>query len=185
MKTVIVIPTYNEADNIEKLIKKIFTLSIPELEIIVVDDNSPDGTGEKVKNTNHSPIHLIQRKEKLGLGSAYIAGFTKALDFGADFIFEMDADFSHDPQDIPRFLQEIQTNDLIIGSRKINGGKIIGWGFARKLMSNGAMWLSRLLLGTLFGKKIVRRKSSRRKRREYYNEYLKSDEWKHGRLYKS
>ncbi|MBI4992969.1 MAG: polyprenol monophosphomannose synthase [Candidatus Magasanikbacteria bacterium] len=107
MKPVIVIPTYNEAEN----------------------------------------IHLITRPAKLGLGSAYIAGFKKALEIGADYIFEMDADFSHDPDDIPRMLESAQTADLVIGSRKIPDGKIIGWGLYRKFTSNGAMWFSRLLLG--------------------------------------
>ena len=93
-----------------------------------------------------SNIHLITRKGKLGLGSAYIAGFKKALSLGADYIFEMDADFSHNPDDIPRMLSVAQNADLVIGSRKIAGGKIIGWGWWRKFMSNGAMWLSRLLL---------------------------------------
>lgn len=148
MKTLVVIPTYNEADNIEKLIKQIFALNIPGLEIIVVDDNSPDGTTEKVikLQVTSDKLHLVKRAGKLGLGSAYIAGFKEALKFGADFIFEMDADFSHDPNDIPRLLKAAQTADLVIGSRKIPGGKIIGWNPWRKLMSIGAMWLSRLLL---------------------------------------
>ncbi len=148
MKIIIVIPTYNEAENIEKLIKKIFDLKIINLEIIVVDDNSPDRTSDIIEKLKpHFPIHLIKRVGKLGLGSAYIAGFKKALELGADYIFEMDADFSHDPDDIPRLLKACESADLAIGSRKIKGGKIIGWGWIRKLMSNGAMWFSRFLLG--------------------------------------
>ena len=160
MKPVIVIPTYNEAENIEKIIKKIFSLGIDGLELIIVDDNSPDGTAQIVKKfsifnfqfsnpAEQRPpsIHLIERTRKLGLGSAYIAGFKKALDIGADFILEMDADFSHDPDDLPKLLEAAQTTDLVIGSRKIPGGKIIGWGLYRKLTSNGAMWFSRFLLG--------------------------------------
>lgn len=149
----IIIPTYNESQNIEKLLKKIFALNIPDLEIIVVDDNSPDNTAEIVRQyyrspiTDHRSLHLIQRPAKLGLGSAYITGFKKALSLGADYIFEMDADFSHDPDDIQRMLETAQNVDLVLGSRKIAGGKIIGWGWLRKIMSNGAMWLSRLLLG--------------------------------------
>lgn len=148
MKIAIIIPTYNEKDNIQKLLKAIFDLKILELEIIVVDDDSPDGTAEMVEklSTAH-PIHLIKRPAKLGLGSAYLTGFKKALSLGAEFIFEMDADLSHDPDDIPRLLEAAQNADLVIGSRKIKGGKIIGWGWTRKLMSNGAMWFSRLLLG--------------------------------------
>jgi len=149
MKPVIVIPTYNESHNIEKLIKKIFSLNVPELNIIIVDDNSPDGTSQCVAilQSEFCNLHLITRHSKLGLGSAYVAGFKKALDKGADYIFEMDADFSHDPDDIPRVLTAAQNADLVIGSRKIKDGKIIGWGFLRKFMSNGAMWLSRTLLG--------------------------------------
>lgn len=149
MKTIIVIPTYNEAENIEKLINKIFSLQIDGLEILIVDDNSPDGTADIVSGlqTPTTKLHLIKRSGKLGLGSAYIAGFKKALELGADYIFEMDADFSHDPEDIPRMLEMTKQADLIIGSRKIKGGRVIGWGFTRKFMSNGAMWFSRLLLG--------------------------------------
>ena len=148
MKTILVIPTYNEKENIEKLITKIFALNISELEILVVYDNSPDGTADIVEQLSEKyPLHLLKREGKLGLGSAYIAGFKKALSLGADYIFEMDADFSHDPDDIPRMLESAQDADLVIGSRKIKGGKVIGWGWTRKFMSNGAMMFSRLLLG--------------------------------------
>lgn len=149
MKPVVIIPTYNESQNIERLLKKIFSLNIPDLEIIIVDDNSPDGTAEIVQKLQviSYKLHIIKRPAKLGLGSAYLTGFEKALSIGAEFIFEMDADFSHDPDDIPRFLEAVQNSDLVIGSRKIAGGKIIGWGWWRKFTSNGAMWLSRLLLG--------------------------------------
>ena len=147
MKTIIIIPTYNEAENIEKLLKEIFGLNIPELEVIVVDDNSPDGTSEIVEKLKDIfPIYLINRKGKLGLGSAYIAGFKKALFLNADYIFEMDADFSHSPKDLPKMLANTINCDLVIGSRKIKGGKIIGWNLKRKLMSNGAMFVSRLFL---------------------------------------
>lgn len=148
MKIIIILPTYNESENIEKLINKIFSLNIPNLEILVVDDNSPDGTANIVKNLQSKyPLHIIERAGKLGLGSAYIAGFKKALELNADFIFEMDADFSHDPDDLPAMIEASKNYDLVIGSRKIHGGKIIGWGWTRKFMSNGAMWLSRILLG--------------------------------------
>lgn len=148
MKTIIILPTYNEAENIEKLIKKITALHIPRLEIIVVDDGSPDGTAKIVERmAQHYPVHLIKRAGKLGLGSAYITGFKKALALKADLIFEMDADFSHDPDDIPRMIAAAADADLVIGSRKVQGGKIIGWGWIRKFMSNGAMMFSRILLG--------------------------------------
>jgi len=148
MKTIIIIPTYNEKQNIARLIPAIFELQIINLELIIVDDNSPDNTAEVAQElSQHYPIHLIKRRRKLGLGSAYIAGFKKALSLGADFIFEMDADFSHNPQDIPRMLEAAQKSDLVIGSRKIKGGKIVGWNLWRKFISNGAMWFSRLCLG--------------------------------------
>jgi len=147
MKTIIVIPTYNEAENIEALIKAIFALNINDLEIIVVDDNSPDNTAKEVeKLTDRYPIHLIKRRAKLGIGSAYIAGFKKALSLNAEYIFEMDADFSHNPKDIPRMLEAVQSADLVIGSRKIHRGKIEGWNWRRKFMSDGAMWFSRFFL---------------------------------------
>jgi len=149
MKPIIVIPTYNEKENIAALIEKIFSLAIPGLEIIVVDDNSPDGTADFVKQLQTKyPLHLIKRSGKLGLGSAYIAGFKKALELGADYILEMDADWSHDPADVPRLITACQNGaDLAIGSRKVPGGQIIGWNAWRKLESNGAMLFSRLFLG--------------------------------------
>ncbi len=149
MQIVVIIPTYNEKENIASLIEKIFSLAISGLKIIIVDDNSPDGTASIVKQLRCKyPLHLIERTGKLGLGSAYIAGFKKALALGADYIFEMDADWSHDPADIPRLLSACENGaDLAIGSRKVPGGKIIGWNWRRKFESNGAMLFSRLLLG--------------------------------------
>lgn len=148
MKPVIVIPTYNERDNIESLLKEIFSLDIPGLEIVIVDDNSPDQTAAVVKDLQENfPIYLVSRQKKMGIGSAYIKGFKKALAVGADVVFEMDADGSHDPKDIYRFLNEIIAHDIVIGSRKIKGGKIVGWNFLRKAMSAGAMWFVRIILG--------------------------------------
>lgn len=148
MKPIIVIPTYNESANIKKLIEAIFSFDVPGLEIIVVDDSSPDGTTDIVRSlTTSHKVHLISRKGKLGLGSAYIRGFKEALLKNATHIFEMDADFSHDPADVPRLLAATKDADLAIGSRKIPGGGITGWGFVRTFMSSGAMWISRLMLG--------------------------------------
>jgi len=150
MKTVIVIPTYNEKQNIARLIPIIFNTVKENLEIIVVDDNSPDNTSQIVidwQTIYPDSIHLIKREKKLGLGSAYIAGFKKALEIGAGLIMEMDADFSHNPKDIPKLIDACREDaDLSIGSRKIPDGKIEGWGWYRKLMSNGAMFLARLIL---------------------------------------
>lgn len=149
MQTIIVIPTYNERDNIVNLINDIFLQPIENLSIIVVDDNSPDKTAELVSplQTVYPNLYLIKRYNKLGLGSAYIAGFKKALALGADLIVEMDADYSHDPKDLPRLVETC--NDgfyLAIGSRKIKGGKIVGWNLKRKLMSHGAMFVARTFL---------------------------------------
>lgn len=147
MKPIIIIPTYNERENVARLIERIFALAISNLEVIIVDDNSPDKTADVVEELSRTfPVHLIKRPSKLGIGSAYIAGFKKALALDATHIFEMDADFSHDPDDIPRMLEASSEADLVIGSRKINGGNIIGWGIIRKSMSAGAMWFSRLVL---------------------------------------
>lgn len=148
IKPIIVIPTYNEKENIARLIYEIFKQNIIDLEIIIVDDNSPDKTAEIAEEiSNSKPVHIIKRPCKMGLGSAYLDGFKKALQLGATHIFEMDADFSHNPKDISRLLESAKVYDLVIGSRKINGGSIVGWNFSRKLMSSGAMWISRLILG--------------------------------------
>ncbi|MBT4277475.1 polyprenol monophosphomannose synthase [Candidatus Falkowbacteria bacterium] len=147
-KIFICIPTYNEAENIENLIKEIFGLGIENLKVIVIDDNSPDKTGEIAdKLAENYSIKVIHRKGKLGLGSAYIAGFKYALKNQADLIFEMDADFSHNPKDIPRFLEEIKNgNEVVLGSRKIEQGEIKDWNLWRHFCSNGAMLFSRILL---------------------------------------
>ncbi|NCF75417.1 MAG: glycosyltransferase [Xanthomonadaceae bacterium] len=153
-KIFICIPTYNEKENIKKLVKKIFNLT-PQLsagenlKLVIIDDNSPDGTGKIADElAKKYSIKVIHRKRKLGLGSAYIAGFKYALEKEADFIFEMDADFSHNPEDIPRFLEEAKKGyDLVLGSRKIKYGKIKNWNFWRHFCSNGAMFFSYLILG--------------------------------------
>ncbi|HEX9974920.1 MAG TPA: glycosyltransferase, partial [bacterium] len=119
MKAIIVIPTYNEAQNIEQIIDRILFQGIRGLEILVVDDNSPDGTGRIVEKIaqDEPNIHLMKRPGKAGLGTAYVAGFKYALERDYDYVFEMDADFSHDPEEIPNFLEAIKTYDLVIGSR--------------------------------------------------------------------
>ena len=137
MKIAVVIPTYNEKENIEEALGKVFGLNIEGLEVIVVDDNSPDGTGrivEKIKE-NNSKLHIIQRNKKMGLGTAYLEGFKHALDNGAEHIFEIDADFSHDFSAIPDFLESIKEFDAVVGSRYINQGKIENWNFSRRFFS--------------------------------------------------
>ncbi|NMB48399.1 polyprenol monophosphomannose synthase [Candidatus Kuenenbacteria bacterium] len=148
MQAVVIIPTYNEKDNLAQLVKAIFNLSIPGLSVLIVDDNSPDGTGQLAEElADHYPLRVIHRSGKLGLGSAYREGFRHCLDQGAEYLIEMDADFSHDPKDLPRLLAAATGADLVIGSRKVPGGQIIGWNWRRKLYSHGAMFFACLLLG--------------------------------------
>ena len=148
-KSYIIIPTYKEAQNITKLLEQIFTLNIEGLNVIVVDDNSPDGTGQLVDNLKAGNLRLdiIHRVGKAGLGTAYIAGFKEALARGADYIFEMDADFSHNPQYLPDFLAAIQDYDLVLGSRYIQGGGVKNWNFFRQQISRFGNVYARLILG--------------------------------------
>ncbi len=152
MKIFIVMPTYNERENMEKMIpalKTLFEQNQLDGHVLVVDDNSPDGTAEVVEAFQEKDpeyIYLLSRSGKLGLGTAYKAGFQKALELGADVIFEMDADFSHDPAMIPIMVEEIGEYDLITGSRRIKGGGVENWGFHRKLTSWGATTLARIVL---------------------------------------
>ncbi len=149
MKTYIIIPTYNEKNNIENILKEIFDLGVEGLNVLVVDDNSPDGTGqivERLKQGN-TRLDILHRDKKCGLGRAYVAGFKAALEQGADYVFEMDADFSHHPRYIPDFLQAIKNYDLILGSRYISGGGIKNWNLARRLVSRFGNIYARLILG--------------------------------------
>lgn len=136
MKALVIIPTYNEIENIEKIIISVLKQDLI-IEILVVDDSSPDGTGNIVRENkkNNPRLHLLQRKGKLGLGSAYVAGFKWALKNNFDYIFEMDADFSHDPAALPTFLKEIKKYDLVIGSRYVKGVSVINWPMSRLLLS--------------------------------------------------
>ena len=148
MRTLIIIPTYNEIDNLQRLTDKIHSL-IPESDILIVDDNSPDGTGrlaEKLARKDRR-IKVIPRPAKLGLGSAYIRGFKYALANNYDFIFEMDADFSHDPDYLREFLKYAPRYNLILGSRYIKGGGVINWGIWRRLLSYAANLYARTILG--------------------------------------
>lgn len=152
MKVMIVIPTYNEADNLPKIVAELFPLAIEGLEILVVDDNSPDGTGQiadELAERYPGQIHVIHRRAKLGLGTAYVAGFRYALEQGADYIVEMDADFSHSPSYIPQFLEKIKDYDVVVGSRYVPGGQLDEkWGLGRYLLSWWANSVyTRLILG--------------------------------------
>ncbi len=148
MQTLIIIPTYNEIENLQKLTAGIFSV-LPETDILIIDDNSPDGTGnlaERLAKKNHR-IKVIHRERKLGLGSAYIQGFKYALNSGYDFIFEMDADFSHSPAYLPDFLAETFGYQLILGSRYVKGGGITDWGIWRRFLSYSANLYAKIILG--------------------------------------
>lgn len=134
MKTLVVIPTYDERDNVAAMAEALFAVG-PSLEILFVDDNSPDGTGDVIEGLikNDSRIHCLHREKKEGLAKAYLAGFKRAIELGADRIVQMDCDFSHDPKDVPRLVAE--DADLVIGSRYVKGGATPGWPFKRRLIS--------------------------------------------------
>ena len=148
MKILIIIPTYNELENLPKLLPEVLSKD-ENINVLIVDDNSPDGTAGFVENQmkNNNRIHLIKRSSKQGLGTAYIAGFKYALLNNFQIIFEMDADFSHDPKEIPRFLDEIKNSDVVLGSRYINGVNVINWPLRRLLLSSFANLYTRLITG--------------------------------------
>ena len=150
MKKLVIIPTYNEIENIEKIIRAVFALP-GEFEILVIDDSSPDGTAAKVKELQDefsARLHLVERSGKLGLGTAYIAGFKWGLEHGYDYVFEMDADFSHSPDDLPRLLAACENGaDLSIGSRYCKGISVVNWPIGRILMSYFASVYVRTVLG--------------------------------------
>lgn len=145
----VVIPTYNEKDNIEPMVRALFTLPIENLSVLIVDDSSPDGTGSLVTEmqSQFPRLHLKTRPEKSGLGKAYVSGFTYAIGHGADAIVQMDADFSHDPNDIPRLLSALGSNDVVIGSRYSNGISVVNWPLRRLLISVAGNWYARLVTG--------------------------------------
>jgi dolichol-phosphate mannosyltransferase len=164
-KRIVIIPTYNEIENIEAILLKVLSLD-PVFDVLIVDDGSPDGTAQEVKRlqkSNEGRIHLLERKGKLGLGTAYIEGFKIALAKGYDFIFEMDADFSHNPDDLIRLFKACATSaelkeenlpgeeagngDMSIGSRYINGVNVVNWPMSRVLMSYFAGFYVRFITG--------------------------------------
>ncbi|MBN2354981.1 polyprenol monophosphomannose synthase [candidate division KSB1 bacterium] len=149
MKTLVITPTFNERQNIAPFIRAILQQNIPELEILVVDDNSPDGTGEVVRKIEkrNKNVHLMSREKKMGLGTAYVAGFKYALKEGFERIIEMDADFSHDPKDIRRLLEASETADIVIGSRYIDGVNVVNWPLRRLLLSLFANRYTRIITG--------------------------------------
>ena len=151
MSKLIIIPTYNEKENIEKIIRKVFSLDV-DFDILIVDDGSPDGTANIVKEaqkTYPKKLHIVERTGKLGLGTAYIFGFKWALKNNYDYIFEMDADFSHDPDDLIRLYKACheEKGDVAIGSRYIKGVNIVNWPMSRLLMSFFASKYVKIITG--------------------------------------
>jgi dolichol-phosphate mannosyltransferase len=150
--TLVIIPTYNEVKNIEKMIPTLIGLSVLQVDVLVVDDGSPDGTADVVKQMQHEfdgRVHLITRAGKLGLGTAYVAGFRFALERDYLYICEMDADFSHDPMDVPRLVKMVSSGDadLAIGSRYNQGISIINWPLSRLILSYAANVYARTITG--------------------------------------
>ena len=152
MRAIVVVPTYNERENLPRLVEKI-RQQAGSLDILVVDDNSPDGTGRladelSVSSGNH--LFVLHRERKEGLGRAYVEGFRRALEMGYDIVVQMDADLSHDPDYLPLFLERIQDADLVLGSRYVHGICVVNWDFKRLLLSKMATRYVRIITGMRF-----------------------------------
>ena len=149
MKVLVIMPTYNEAGNIERATSELFKFN-PEVSLLVVDDGSPDGTGELAEQlaAKDKRVSVLHRKDKQGLGAAYIAGFNYAFGLGFDFVVEMDADGSHRAEDLPKLLAICQDNDLVIGSRYVRGGKTQNWPLHRQWLSRGGNIYAKIMLGS-------------------------------------
>jgi dolichol-phosphate mannosyltransferase len=143
---VVCLPTYNERENLEPMLR---ALSDKGVRVLVIDDNSPDGTGELADRLAEqlSFVSVMHRPAKEGLGPAYLAGFRRALADGADLVLEMDCDFSHDPADVPRLVAAASGADVVLGSRYVDGGGVRNWGLVRRIISAGGSWYARVLLG--------------------------------------
>jgi dolichol-phosphate mannosyltransferase len=148
VRRVICLPTYNEHENLEPMVRALGALGLEGLEVLVIDDSSPDGTGEIADRLADelSWVHVLHRKRKEGLGPAYLAGFRRSLELGADLIFEMDCDFSHDPQAVPRLAEAAERADLVLGSRYVAGGGTRNWGLVRRFISRGGSLYAQALL---------------------------------------
>ena len=148
MDKLVIIPTYNEKENIEKIIRKVFSLP-GDYHLLIVDDGSPDGTADIIKGLQKeytASLHILERKGKLGLGTAYIAGFKWALQHGYEYIFEMDADFSHDPEDLNRLYDACKSRaDVVVGSRYTKGGKVVNWPWDRIFISKGGALYTKMI----------------------------------------
>lgn len=149
-RTIVVIPTYNERDNLP-VMEKALREQAPGTHLLIVDDGSPDGTGtiaDELAASRPGEVHVLHRTGKLGLGTAYIAGFKKALGLGYDVIVQMDCDFSHEPSTVPKLVAALaEGNDLVLGSRYVPGGGTVNWGLIRKIISKGGSFYARLVLG--------------------------------------
>ncbi|WP_329130041.1 polyprenol monophosphomannose synthase [Streptomyces sp. NBC_01476] len=143
----VIIPTYNEAENIKPIVARV-RASVPEAHLLIADDNSPDGTGKIADELSQSDenVHVMHRQGKEGLGAAYLAGFQWGIDAGYGVLVEMDADGSHQPEELPRLLTALKSADLVLGSRWISGGRVVNWPKSREFISRGGSTYSRLLL---------------------------------------
>jgi len=146
--TLVIIPTYNESENLERIVERVRS-AVPEAHVLVVDDNSPDGTGKQAEALAESDphVHVLHRLGKEGLGAAYLAGFSWGLDSGYDVLVEMDADGSHQPEQLPRLLAALRDADLVLGSRWVPGGSVVNWPTSRKILSRGGNLWTRIALG--------------------------------------
>ena len=148
MRTLICLPTYNERENLDAMVHALGEVGLDGLEVLVIDDSSPDGTGEIADRlAAELPwVSVLHRERKQGLGPAYLAGFRRALELGADLVFEMDCDFSHDPADVPRLAAAAADADLVLGSRYVEGGGTRNWGLVRRFISRGGSLYAQVLL---------------------------------------
>jgi dolichol-phosphate mannosyltransferase len=148
VRPVICLPTYNEKDNVEPMVRALRGLDFEDLHVLVIDDNSPDGTGAIADRlaAEDDHVHVLHRERKEGLGPAYLAGFRRALELDADLVFELDCDFSHDPADVPRLAAATENADLVLGSRYVRGGGTRNWGFVRRFVSRGGSLYAQALL---------------------------------------
>lgn len=148
MKALVIIPTYNEKEGVEAIVRAVLDQKLG-VDILIVDDNSPDGTADIIRNMqkNEKALYLIQRSGKLGLGTAYVAGFKYGIENGYDAVFEMDADFSHDPLMLRNFLEKIREYDFVLGSRYIDGISVVNWPLSRLMLSYFASYYTRCITG--------------------------------------
>jgi dolichol-phosphate mannosyltransferase len=148
VRRLICLPTYNERENLESMLRALGGLGLEGLEVLVIDDSSPDGTGDIADRlaAELDWVHVLHRDRKEGLGPAYLAGFRRALELGADFVFEMDCDFSHDPAAVPQLAEAAERADLVLGSRYVEGGGTRNWGLVRRFISRGGSLYAQVLL---------------------------------------